>query len=311
MASQIGYYDSEMLNTDCEDAVKLYGKMGEHIRSLASLNANAKFKSFLHKWFSGSSAEILKDLERAAQLYDEAELSGRNYARAARNFAEENILVADGILEGKKHYGPEDMIETFEDMVNGLLEDYNEVITKYNKVVDLMAQISGKTGRAKDRTQLEVREAEDGIVRHAPILGPFVGAAEGAVFLAKTVDNIPMKAVLGFVGAIAGTIKGAISSALIVPMVYNITERAKYEELNKELDELASEVGKVEFVIKNHRELLIEISSPVKNLSQKYKSIKGRKTLRIATLDRIKKESNELIKACDRYLVFKVPYSWK
>ena len=307
MASQIGYYDSEMLNTDCQNAVKLFSKMGEHIRSFASLNANAKFKSFLHKWFSGSSAEILEDLERAAQLHYEAEVSGRNYARAARNFAEEIILVADGILQGKKNYSSEDMIETFEEMVYGLRKNYNEINAKYNKAVELVAKISGKAGRAKNRTQLEVREAEDGIVRHAPILGPLVGAAEGATFLAKTVDNIPMKAVLGFVGAIAGTIKGAISSALIVPMVYNITERAKYEEMTKELDELASEVGKVEFVIKNHSFLLDRINGSVTNLSDKYKFIKDRKRLGSGTLDRIKNESNNLIKACDCYLDFKLP----
>ncbi|KAL9968506.1 hypothetical protein ACROYT_G020607 [Oculina patagonica] len=102
MASRIGYYDSQMLHRDCENAVH-------------------------------------RDLQHAARLYDKAELAGREYARKARNCAEENILVAKGVLQGKQYYTPQDVLDAFEDMVDGLLKEYDLVITKHNVVVDLMA----------------------------------------------------------------------------------------------------------------------------------------------------------------------------
>lgn len=63
-----------------------------------------------------------------------------------------------------------------------------------------------------------------------------------------------------------------------------------------------TELNKVEFIIKEHRELLVQINGPVKNLSQKYKSIRSGKHLSPARLDRIVNESKELIRACDNYL---------
>lgn len=292
-----------MLNRDCENVIQLYSKVGNHIRSLASLNAAAKLKKFLQTFGANSDeAEIMRDLQNAACLYDKAELAGRHYARKARNCAEENILVANGVLQGKTYYQPEDIIDAFEDMVDGLLEEYGVVEQKYNVVVDRMALISNKAGKAKVRAQKGLKDAKDGIVRHAPVAAPFVGAVECAELFSSAADNIPAKAVLGFVGAIAGTVKGAITSALLVPMALNIADRVKYQEITKELEELVKELNTVEYIIKEHRELLTQINRPVKNLSQKYKSIKGRKELRPAMLDRIVKESKDLISACDNYL---------
>ena len=292
-----------MLNRDCENVIQLYSKVGNHIRSLASLNAAAKLKKFLQTFGANSDeAEIMRDLQNAACLYDKAELAGRDYARKARNCAEENILVANGVLQGKTYYQPEDIIDAFEDMVDGLLEEYGVVEQKYNVVVDRMALISNKAGKAKVRAQKGLKDAEDGIVRHAPVAAPFVGAVECAKLFSSAADNIPAKAVLGFVGAIAGTVKGAITSALLVPMTLNIADRVKYQEITEELEELVKELNTVEYIIKEHRELLTQINRPVKNLSQKYKSIKGRKELRPAMLDRIVKESKDLISACDNYL---------
>lgn len=227
MASR--YYDSETFNIDCENVVQLYSKVGKHIQSLGSLNASAKLNKFLMNFGACGDGGIIRDLQNAACLYDKAELAGRNYARKARSCAEENILVANGVLQGKKYYRPEDILEAFEDMVDGLLQEYDEVTTKYNVVVDRMAQISYNAGRAKKRARKELTEAEDGIVRHAPVAAPFVGAVEVAKQFSSAVDNVPGKAVLGFIGAIAGTIKGAITSLLIVPMAVNIADRAKYQ----------------------------------------------------------------------------------
>lgn len=303
MASRIGYYDSQMLNTDCENAIQLYSKVGKHIQSLASLNAAAKLKKFLTTCHAESQgAEIVKDLQNAACLYDKAELAGRDYARKARSCAEENILVANGILLGKKYYRPEDILEAFEDMVDGLLEEYSVVITKHDVVVNLLMDISSKAGRAKVQAQKEATEAKKGIARHAPLAAPVVGAVEGAELFSSAVDNVAGKAVLGCVGAIAGTVKGAISSALILPMVLNIADSVKYQNMTKEFEELLKELDKVDYIIKEHRELLTQINGPVKNLSQKYRSIKSRKELRPTMLDRIVKESKDLITACDNYL---------
>ena len=303
MASKIGYYDSQMLYTDCENAIQLYSKVGKHIQRLSSLNAAAKMKKFLMTTcaeFKG--AEILKDLQNAACLYDKAELAGRDYARRARSCAEENILVANGIQQGKKYYRPEDILEAFEDMVDGLLEEYDVVITKHNVVVNLMMDISSKAGRAKTQALNEATEATKGIVRHAPVAAPFVGAIEGAEMFSSAVDNVAGKAVLGLVGALAGTVKGAISSVMILPMALNIANRVKYRNMTEEFEELVKELNTVEYTIKEHRNLLMQINGPVKNLSLKYRSIKGRKELSPAMLDRIVKESKNLITVCDNYL---------
>lgn len=303
MASRMEYYDSQMLNRDCENAIQLYSKVAKDINGLVSLNAAAKLKKFLLTFGTDSvQADIMRDLQHAARLYDKAELAGRDYARKARNCAEENILVANGVLQGKQYYTPQDVLDAFEDMVDGLLEEYNQVITKHNDVVDRMSEISNKAGRAKVRAQREVREAEDGIVRHAPLAAPFVGAVECAQQFSNAADNVPAKAVLGFLGAIAGVVKGAITSVLIVPMAVNIADRAKYQKMTEEFEELVKELDNVENIISNHRELLTKINGPVKNLSQKYKKINGRKELRPAMLHRIVLESNNLITACDNYL---------
>lgn len=85
-------------------------------------------------------------------------------------------------------------------------------------------------------------------------------------------------------------------------MVLNIADSVKYQNMTKEFEELLKELDKVGYIIKEHRELLTQINGPVKNLSQKYRSIKGRKELRPTMLDRIVKESKDLITACDNYL---------
>ena len=304
MASLSGFYDSHMLHTDCENAIQLYSKVGKHIQRLSSLKAAAKLKKFLMTTTCAESggAEILKRLQNAACLYDKAELAGREYARKARSCAEENILVANGILEGKKYYQPQDILEAFEDMVDGLLKEYDVVITKHTVVVQLMNGISSEAGRAKVRAQNEVTEAEKGIARHAPVAAPFIGAVEGAELFSSAVDNVPGKAALGFLGALAGAVKGVISSVIFVPMAVNIANSVKYRNMKEEFEELLKELSEVEYIIKEHRDLLSQINQPVKSLSQKYKSIKGRKELRPAMLDRIVKESKDLITACDNYL---------
>lgn len=292
-----------MLDSDCENAIQLYSKMGKHIQSLASLNGYTKLKTFLKKWFDPNSDDsIVKDLLHAASLYDKAELSGRDYARKARSFAEENKLVANGVLEGKKHYGPEDVLEAFEDMAEGLLKEYGNVIKKYDGVVARMTEISLKAGKAKELTHREVEDARKGIVRHFPIAAPFVGAVEWGNKFSGATDSVPLKAVLGLVGAIIGTIKGAISSVLVVPLVSNIVNHDKYKQMTKDLGELEKELEKVESTIKEHRELLAKINGFVDNLSEKYKKIKGRKKLSPAKLDLIVAESKKLITACDNYL---------
>ena len=298
------YYDSHMLYRDYENAIQLYSKVGKHIQRLSSLNAAAKLKNFLMTKSSAESkgAEILKELQNAACLYDKAELAGREYARKARSCAEENILVANGILEGKKLYRPEDILQTFEDMVNGLLEEYNVVTTKYGVVERLMNGISSKAGRAKVQVQNEATEAKKGIVRHAPVAAPIVGAVEFAELFSGAVDSAPGKAVLGFVGALAGAVKGAISSVILVPMAVNIADSVKYRKMIEEFEELVKELNEVEYIIKEHSDLLTQINGPVKNLSQKYRSIEIRKELSRAMLDRILKESKDLITACDNYL---------
>ena len=250
------------------------------------MNAAVKLKRFLMTTCAESQgAEILKDLQNAACLYDKAELAGREYAIKARSCAEENILVANGILQGKKYYGPEDILEAFEDMVGGLLEEYEVVITKHNVVVNLMMNISSRAGKAKAQALNEATEATKGIARHAPVAAPFVGAVEGAELFSSAVDNVPGKAVLGLVGALAGAVKGAISSVIILPMAVNIANRVKYQKMTEEFEELVKELNQVEYIIKEHRHLLMQI-----------------KELSPVMLDRIVKESKDLITACDNYL---------
>ena len=292
-----------MLYTDCENAIQLYSKVGKHIQRLSSLNAAAKLKKFLLTTCAESQgAEILKELQNAACLYDKAELAGRDYATKARSCAEENILVANGILQGKKYYRPQDILEAFEDMVEGLLQEHEVVMEKHNVVVTLMTGISSKASRAKVEAQNKATEASKGIVRHAPVAAPLVGAVEGAELFSSAVDNVPGKAVLGFVGALAGAVKGAISSVVIIPMAINVANSVKYRNMTEEFEELVKELSEVDYIIKEHWELLRQIKGPVKNLSQKYKKIKDRKELSPAMLDRIVKESTDLITVCDNYL---------
>ena len=74
-----------MLYTDCENARQLNSKVGKHIQRLSSLNAAAKLKNFLmtKSCAEPKGAEILKELQNAACLYDKAELAGKEYAREA------------------------------------------------------------------------------------------------------------------------------------------------------------------------------------------------------------------------------------
>ena len=305
MASRSGYYDSQMFDRDYESAMQLYSTMGQQIQSLSSLNAASKLNKFLKDWLGANAekAQLVDNIKKAAQLYDKAELAGRDYARRARNFAQENILTAEGVRSGKKHYSPEDVLEAYEDMATGLLEEYELVIKSYNTVVHLLRDVSHSAKSAEEKAERGLVDAEDGIVRHAPIVAPFVGAVECAEAFSDVVDSVPMKVFLGFAGSIVGILKGAISMALIVPMVVNIADKAKYKKMMEEFNNVAKELERVEFVVKEHRELLAKINGPVKNLSHKYKSIQGRKELRVPMLDRIINESKDLIAACDIYLL--------
>ena len=304
MASRRGYYDSQMFDRDYDTAMELYSRVGHQIRSLASLNAASKLNKFLRDWLGANAekAQLVENIKKAAQLFDKAEFAGRGYVRRARNFAEENILTAQGVLSGKKHYSPEDVLEAYEDMATGLLEEYELVVEKYDRVVALLQGISHSARNAEARAQTALVEAKDGIVRHAPIVAPFVSAVECAEAFSEAADELPMKVFLGFAGAIGGLIKGAISSALFVPMFVNIADKHKYKRMMEEFNDVAKELERVESVVKEHRELLSKINGPVKNLSHKYKSIRGRRELRVSMLDRIINESRGLIDACDIYL---------
>ena len=172
-------------------------------------------------------------------------------------------------LKERNTIDPKISLKQFEDMVDGLLEEYQVVTTKYGVVEGLKNGISSKVGRAKVQAQ----------------------TVEGAELFSSAVNSEPGKAVLGLVGALAGAVKGAISSVILVPMAVNIANSVKYQNMTEEFEELVKELNEVEYIIKEHSDLLTQINGPVKNLSQKYRSIKGRKELSLAMLDRIVKES--------------------
>ena len=130
--------------TEYHDAVVLYGTIANQIREFRSLNISDKLIAFFNGYsdLQNRDPEMMRSIEGVVNQFRHVEVEAQKYVIKAREFAQENNLVAQNVLAGKQYYQPESILKNFHKTAVKLDKAFTVVVDKHSEVERSIASIS-------------------------------------------------------------------------------------------------------------------------------------------------------------------------
>ena len=114
--------------TKFENAVTLYGAVANDIRKLArSVNISSQLNEFSNglATLRNRNPQMLQEIKSVVLKFQQLELEARRYVELAKSLAQENIYVAQNVLNGVRYYDPESILQNFKETAEGLDKAFN------------------------------------------------------------------------------------------------------------------------------------------------------------------------------------------
>ena len=116
------------LQTKFENAVTLYGTVANDIRKLApvSVNISSQLNEFSNELATlrNRNPQMLQEIKSVVLKFRQLELEARRYVELAKSFAQENIYMAQNVLNGVRYYDPESILQNFKETAEGFDKAY-------------------------------------------------------------------------------------------------------------------------------------------------------------------------------------------
>lgn len=321
-ALSANFYDSEILiNTllhnfnmadfqqDYKLAVEFYDKLGGEIQKLSNMKVSKRLTGFMNQVHSVTNCDrqILLNIDKVVGMYQAIENEAEQYVRKARNFAQENHLVAENVKAGKQFFDSLALLENFDKTARRLDDVFKDVINKHSKVAQDVSDIHDQVGRKRDEAKDLSDEAEIDQLCTIPVLSLATTPVVRAFQFAEKVSNPYGKVLAGCAGFVAGILGGALSTAFLgLPMAAAHFSEKKFTELREEYGKIQAFLKQFDNLVKQHKDLLSEIRSRVSVLTDKYKDFKEDlergEDLKHYQINLFQMACGNVTEACDIYL---------
>ena len=127
------------LQTKFENAVTLYSTVVNDIRKLApvSVNISSQLNEFSNELATlrNRNPQMLQEIKSVALKFRQLELEARRYVELAKSFAQENIYVAQNVLNGVRYYDPESILQNFKETAEGLDKAFNPLSPNSDQIL--------------------------------------------------------------------------------------------------------------------------------------------------------------------------------
>lgn len=283
--------------TKFENAVTLYGTVANDIRKLArSVNISSQLNEFSNvlATLRNRNPQMLQEVKSVVLNFQQLELEARRYVELAKSFAQENIYVAQNVLNGVRYYDPESILQNFKETAEGLDKAFKAVLDKHGVIEWNISSIRSQATGAGQRARVLASEANTKTLCRMPVVGVLVAP------VVRTAES-------GLVGLVKGIVESVGSTVLLgVPAIAAAEERDKLKQLERMYSSIAAFMENFMQLVKGHKDLLTTISARVGVLPGEYelleKSYKERK-LKLYKIDLFKEKCVGIVRACDEYLM--------
>ena len=303
---------SNTFHANFEKAVTLYGTVASDIRGLArqSGNISRQVIEFSNEFSSlqNVNPQLLQNIKTVAEKYQHLDLETRKYVRRTKTFAQDNIRVAQNVLNGVQYSKPESILKYFKKTAERLDKAFEVVLDKYCKVYTEIMSIKSEANREGKKTGKLALEADAKKLCRTPVVGVVAGPVIRAAMFANDVDNPVAKGIVGFIGFVTGILESAISTALLgLPALAASEQQKKLEHLEMLYKSIVSFMEMFADLVKDHKNLLTSISTLVSTLPEEYKelqqSFQETKTLELDDIHLFKTRCEEIVDECGKYLM--------
>lgn len=283
--------------TKFENAVTLYGTVANDIRKSArSVNISSQLNEFSNvlTTLRNRNPQMLQEIKSVVLNFQQLELEARRYVELAKSFAQENIYVAQNVLNGVRYYDPESILQNFKETAEGLDKAFKAVLDKHGEIGWNISSIRSQATGAGQRARVLASEANTKTLCRMPVVGVLVAP------VVRTAES-------GLVGLVKGIVESVGSTVLLgVPAIAAAEERDKLKQLERMYSSIAAFMENFMQLVKGHKDLLTTISARVGVLPGEYelleKSYKERK-LKLYKIDLFKEKCVGIVRACDEYLM--------
>ena len=113
--------------TKFENAVTLYGAVANDIPKLArSVNISSQLNEFSNvlATLRNRNPHMRQEIKSVVLKFQQLELEARRYVELAKSYAQENIYVAQNVLNGVRYYDPESILQNFKETAEGFDNAY-------------------------------------------------------------------------------------------------------------------------------------------------------------------------------------------
>ena len=279
--------------TKFDNAVTLYGTVANDIRKLArSGNISSQLNEFSNvlATLRNRNPQMLQEIKSVVLNFQQLELEARRYVELAKSFAEENIYVAQNVLNGVRYYDPESILQNFKETAEGLDKAFKAVLDKHGEIEWDISSIRSQATGAGQRARVLASKANTNMLCRTPVLGVVLAPA------VRTAES-------GLVGLVKGIVESVGSTVLLgVPAIAVAEERDKLKQLERMYSSIAAFMENFMQLVKGHKDLLTTISARVGVLPGEYevleKAYKERK-LQLYKIDLFKEKCVGIVRACD------------
>lgn len=302
---------SSTFHAKFEKAVTLYGTVASDIRGLArSGNISRKVIEFSNEYSSlrNANPQILQNIKTVAEKYQQLDLEARKYVEQTKIFAQNNIRVAQNVLNGVQYSEPESILKNFKKAAERLDKAFEVVLDKYCKVYTEIITIRSQAEREGQKAGKLALQAEAKKVCRTPVLGVVAGPLLRAVEFANNADHPVAKGIVGFIGFVKGMLESAISTALLgLPALVASGQQKNLEHLQMMCKSIVDFMETFTKLVNEHKNRLTTISTLVSTLPEEYKdfqkSFQETKTLDPDDIHLFKTRCEDIVDACGKYLM--------
>lgn len=289
---------ANQFQTKFDNAVTLYGTVANDIRKLAPVSANIssqlnEFSNVLAT-LRNRNSQMLQAIKRVVVKFRQLEVEARRYVELAKSFAQENIYVAQNVLNGVRYYDPESILQNFKETAEGLDKAFKAVLDKHGEIESEISSIRSQATGAGQIARELAAEANTNMLCRMPVLGVVLAP------VARASES-------GLVGLVKGIVESVASTVLLgLPAIAAAEERNKLQQLERIYSSIAAFTENFMQLVKGHKDLLTTISARVGVLPGEYevleKTYKERK-LKLYKIDLFKEKCVGIVRACDDYLM--------
>ena len=283
--------------TKFDNAVTLYGTVANDIRKLArSGNISSQLNEFSNvlATLRNRNPQMLQEIKSVVLNFQQLELEARRYVELAKSFAEENIYVAQNVLNGVRYYDPESILQNFKETAEGLDKAFKAVLDKHGEIEWDISSIRSQATGAGQRARVLASKANTNMLCRTPVLGVVLAPA------VRTAES-------GLVGLVKGIVESVGSTVLLgVPAIAAAEERDKLKQLERMYSSIAAFMENFMQLVKGHKDLLTTISARVGVLPGEYEVLEKtykERTLKLYKIDLFKEKCVGIVRACDEYLM--------